>query len=189
MIKAFLTASLLLFLVPVDLSFAQGTPGGSKIYSGYLHQYDTKNKGSFWHALFGPKSPKKEEVVLDRQCSVEFQGPISFSHQPVSVIPEELTYLIRFKNGSQPSQSNSIKEKDTFDKFSIKIYTNDDEQYSIDPDAEGKQVAINDEHHIFDSYLIYLILGSDINHLEIVSSSADDQDKYVLDKLEVHDNH
>jgi hypothetical protein len=189
MIKAFFTVILLLFMVPIDLSFAQVAPEGSKIYSGYLHQYDAKNKASFWHALFGAKSPKKEDVVLDSQCSVEFQGPISSSHQPVAVMPEELTYLIRFKNGPQFSQADSIKEKDAFEKFSIKIYTNDDEEYSIDPDAEGKQVGINDEHHIFDSYLIYLILGSDINHLEIVSSSDDDQDKYVLDKLEVHDNH
>jgi len=169
---------LLLFLISADLSFSQGAPRGIKIYSGYLHQFGVKNKTSFWHELFGAKSSAQGEVVPDSQCSIEFQSPVSFSHQSVAVIPSALTYFIRFKNGPQE-----------FGKFIIKIYTNDDEEYSIDPDAEGKQVGINDGHHIFDAYLIYLILGTDINRLEIVSLSGEDKDKYVLDKLEIQDNH
>jgi len=176
MIKALSAVILLLFIVPADLSFAQSDAGGSKIYSGYLHQY-VKNEASFWHTIFGASSPKKEEVIYDSPCSIEFKSTISFSHQEVSVIPERLTYFIRFKNGPPP-----------FEKFVIKIYTKDDEDYSIDPATEGKQVGISGEHHIFDTYLIYLILGTNIDHLEIVSSRGDNQDKYVLDKLEIHDN-
>jgi hypothetical protein len=178
MIKAFSTVILLLFLIPADLSFAQVNAGGTKIYSGYLHHYSVKGKRSFWQVLFGTKPHPQEEVVHDRQFSIEFKSPVSFNHQSVSVLPEQLTYLIRFKNG--PGSS--------FEKFIIKIYTNDDEEYSIDPASEGKQVGINNEHHIFDSYLMYLILGSNIDHLEIMSSSAGEKDKYVLDKLEIRDN-
>jgi len=181
MIKVFSTVILLLFLISADQSFAQGAKG-IKIYSGYLYQQNVQHKTSFWHGIFGVKSPKKVEAVHDRQCFIEFRSPVSFSHQTVAVIPEQLTYVIRFNDGARPSQG-------AFEKFIIKIYTNDDEEYSIDPDAEGRQVGINDEHHIFDSYLIYLISGSDINHLEIVNPSGNDQDKYILDKLEVHDNH
>ena len=89
-------------------------------------------------------------MVHDRQCSIEFRSPISFSHQSVAVIPEELTYFISFKNGPRSSQANSIKEKDVFEKFIIKIYTNDDEEYSIDPDTDGKQVGLS---------LIHIFLG------------------------------
>jgi hypothetical protein len=158
MIKALSTVILLLFVIPLDLSFAQGAVKGVKIYSGYLYQRGANPKAS------------------DMQCSVEFDSPFSFSRQSVSVLPDHLTYFIRFKNAPQ------------FSKFVIIIYTNDDEEYVIDPSSEGKQVGINDEHHIFDSYLIYEILGSEINHLEIASTSGKDKGKYVLDQVEVHDN-
>ena len=189
MIKAFSTVILLFFLIPADLSFAQSeNDWASKIYSGYLHQYAPKSRGTFWRAFFGKKSTKQEGDAHDRQCSIEFKSPISFSHQSVYQLPNELTYFIKFKNVGELSQDNSIKEKDVFEKFIIKIYTNDDQEYSIDPYAEGKQVGINDEHHIFDSYLIYLILGPDIDHLEVVSSAGDDKGRYVLDKLEIQND-
>jgi len=175
-IKAFFTVILLFFLIPAGLSFAQlENEGPSKIYSGYWHQYPSKSKVSFWHSLFGKKSAKQWDDIYDRQCSVEFKSPTSFSHEPVSQLPGQLTYFIKFKNVA-------------FKKFIIKIYTNDDQEYSIDPDAEGKQVGINDAHHIFDSYLIYLILGQDIDHLEIASPAGNDKSKYVLDKLEIQDD-
>jgi hypothetical protein len=176
MIKVFFAIILIALVTPVELTFAQGAPRGIKIYSGYLQLGDT-SKGAFWRSLFGVKSPKPEEVDHDRQCTIEFQSPVSFSSQSVDIIPEQLAYFIRFKNEPR------------FSKFIIKIYTNNDEEYTIDPDSEGKQVGINDEHHILDSYLIYLILGTGINHLEIVSPSGNGQDKYVLDKLEIQDNH
>lgn len=178
MFKAFSTVILLLVLMPVNVSFAQSKDdyGSSKIYSGYLHQHQDKIKGSLWHTLFGNKASKQnKQDAPDSQCTIEFKSPISFAHQMVAQLPEELSYFIKFNNGY-------------FKKFIIKIYTNDDEEYTIDPDAEGKQVGINDEHHIFDSYLIYLILGQDIDHLEVVGPSEDDKDKYILDKLEIRND-
>ena len=178
MVKAFFAVILLCLLVPVDLSWAQASPKGIKIYSGHLYQKDTNTEASFWHSLFGVQSSKRTEVVGDRQCSIEFRSPISFSHQSVTVLPDQLTYVIRFQKDPPSSLENSA----------INIYTNDDEEYSIDPNSEGKQVGINDEHHLFDAYLVYLILGQNIDHLEFVTSSGAGQNKYVLDKLEVHDN-
>lgn len=185
-----ISAVILLFLViPIDSSFAQKeNDWASKIYSGYLHQNNASNKGSLWHALFGKKSIPKKEDGSQWQCSVEFNSPVSFTHQLVTQLPDELTYFIKFKNGSQNSKGNSVKEGCLFKKFTIEFYTNDDQEYSIDPDAEGKQIGINDEHHIYDSYMIYLILGQTIDHLEIVSSSRDEKDRYILDKLEIRND-
>ena len=169
MIKAFSVAILLLSLMSFDLSFAQTAPEGVKIYSGYLHHFSSKKNTSFWHTLVGGKPSKQEDILLDKQCSVEFKSSVPFSYRTVAVMPEELTYSVKFK------------DKVPFEKFEIKIYTKDGEEYPIDPDADGK---------IFDGYLIYLILGTDIHHLEIVPLSAEEQpDRYVLDKLEVRDNH
>lgn len=67
----------------------------------------------------------------------------------------------------------------SFEKFIIKIYTNDEEEYSITPEPDGK---------LFDAYLIYLLLGRDINHLEVISASGSEQDKYILETVEIHDN-
>jgi len=190
MIKAFPRVILLFFLIPSCLSLAQEASGGSKVYSGYLHQYVVKTQPSFWHSLFGAPAHKQEEILQDRQCSVEFKSAVAFSHESVSVVPGKLSYFIRFTNSGLASKSEPIKGADAFDKFVIKIYTNDDQEYLIDPQSEGKQVAIDGEHRIFDQYLIYLILGTSIDHLEIISSIGGDKpDKYVLDKLEVHDNH
>jgi hypothetical protein len=169
---------LLFLLLPLDFSFAKSHDDWArKIYSGYLHQDNVKNHASFWRALLGKKPPKHDADVSVRRCSIEFKSPIPFSHQLVAEMPAELTYFIRF-NPPVPS----------FHQLTIKIYTNDDEEYSIDPAAEGKQAGINDEHHLFDPYLVYLILGQDINHLEVINSSGDENDKYVLDKLEIQ-NH
>ena len=151
--KAFLAIVLLVLLAPLDLPFAQEVPKGVKIYSGYLFQHGAKKTSL---------------------CTIEFHSPVSFSHESVAVIPEELTYFIKFKNDP------------AFGKFLIKVFTGYDEEYTIDPDSEGKQAGINDEHHIFDQYLIYVILGSDITHLELISP-VNNQAKYVLDKLEIHD--
>lgn len=172
MIKVFFTGILLLVLLPAEWSIAQEPLGHVKIFSGYLHKHAARGKTSLWHALFGPKSSRQEQVDQNRGCSIEFLNPDGFSHEPSDVIPRQLSYLIKFKNAG-------------FDKFTIKIYTNDGDDYSIDPNAEGGQVGINDEHHVFDSYTIYLILGTDINHLEIVTPAGDEGDKYVLDKLEI----
>jgi len=177
MSKTFSTAVILLILMPVNMSFAQSQHDwSSKIYSGYLHQHQDKSKDSFWHTLFGhqPANPKNEDVP-DSQCTIEFKSPVPFAHEMVVQQPEELSYFIKFKNGVHK-------------RFIIKIYTDDDEEYSIDPDAEGRQVGVNDEHHIFDAYLIYLILGQDIDHLEVVGPSEDDKDKYILDKLEIRND-
>ena len=160
MVKVFTAVILLFLLMAVDLSYAQTSPKGIKIYSGCLFQ--------------------KKIVVHDSQCSIEFISPIPFSHRSVAVLPEELTYSIRFHDSYRSKKSDPIKEKGVFDKFIVKIYTNDDEEYRMGTGMQGK---------IFDSYLIYLILGQDINHFEIVSASGDGQDRYVLDQLKTQDVH
>jgi len=183
MIKALLAVILLFILMPAHCVFAQETPGGSKTFSGYFHQSILKNKGSFWHSLFGGKASTEGEVVEEKQCFAEFKSPVPFSRLAVAVLPEALTYSIRFKDSRSSSQGDLAKEKDAFEKSIIKIYTNDDQEYSIVPNSERK---------IFDSYLIYLIMSSDIDHLEIVSTSAQEkegQDRCVLDKVEIHNNH
>ena len=180
MIKIFSAVILLFFLISADLTFAQGISGGIKIYSGCLHKNNVKSNGGFWHSLFGVKSSKQEEFFPDRQCAVEFKSPVSFSHQSVAMVPESLSYFVRFINTSRSSRANAVKEKGAFGKYIIKIYTNGEQEYSLDPDSGDK---------IFDSYLIYLILGSDINRLEVVSiSGVNEHGKYVLDKSEVHNN-
>ena len=153
-------------------SFAQADQGSLKVYSGYLHLRAEHQSTTIWHALFGARAAKKPVVDQDRQCAIEFHSPTRFTHQSADVIPQELTYFIKFKKAG-------------FERFEIKVYTNDGEDYTIDPNAEGRQVGVNDAHHIFDSYLIYLILGSDINHLEVVTPAGDEGDKYILDKLEI----
>jgi hypothetical protein len=102
-------------------------------------------------------------------------------------VPKEISYIVKFKTTGDTVVDNAALKR----KFVINIYTNDDQQYSIDPDEEGAQIGPNDVHQITDSYLIYLILGKDsINHIEIASPSPDlMKDKYVLDKFEIHDNH
>jgi len=177
MIKVYSAVILSFLLVTSSFSFAQSKEhGASKTYSGYFHQSTLKSKGSFWQQFFGKKPVKQEQPVNDRQCFLEFKSPVSFAHQPVIQVPDKLAYVIRFEGHARP-----------FEKFIIKIYSNDDQEYEIDPNAEGKQVGINEEHHIFDTYLIYLILGQGIDHIEIVSPSGDSQGKYVLDKSEIRD--
>jgi hypothetical protein len=169
--------------MPIDFTSAQEGSGGVKIYSGYLHQYSVK-KASFWQSLFGSKPPQQEKIHQDRQCAVEFVSQSPFSQQSVSVIPDKLSYLIKFKDLGGSGKIDPSKEN--FEKFTIKIYTKYDDEYTIDPDSEGNQVGVNEEHHIYDSYLIYLILGSGIDHLEVTSATG--RDKYLLDKLEILEN-
>ena len=174
MIKGFTTVILLFFLFPVGLSSAQSQEDwATKDYSGYLLQDHLKTHQSLWHLIF-KKKVHQAPLVHNWFCSVEFKSPISFTHQSVAQLPEEISYFIKFKNGEQ-----------FFKKFIIKIYSNDDQEYLIDPDGEGRQIGVSDEHHIYDPYLIYLLLGSEINHLEIVNQADDGKDKYVLDKLEI----
>ncbi len=155
------TVIFLLLLISGDLSYAQWNGETSKIYSGYLHS--------------GRSS--KEKVDYSRACSLEFWCPAASILRPPAVIPEKLTYFVRFK------------QKNVLGKFVIKIYANDGEEYSFDPNAEGQQEGPNGEYHLYDTYLIYLILGQDINRFEIVSSLGNVKDKYVLDKLEINDDH
>jgi len=94
-------------------------------------------------------------------------------------VPDYLTYLVRFMNPPTIPKGKPVKVKDVFEKFIIKIYTVDDQEYSITPDSQRK---------VFDSYLIYLILGGNISRLELVSTLPGVNDRYVLDTSEVHDN-
>ena len=166
-IKAISIVALVFLWLPVQGSLAQTPPKGVKIYSGYLHHYGPRTHDSFWHVFWGKKTPKEGEVDYDSQCSIEFDGPLAFTHQSVASIPDRLSYFIKFKNGPLSSVSSDFSQKGAFDKFLIKIYTNDEEEYDINyavdspigPEAEGKQIGLHDEHHIYDSYLIYLILG------------------------------
>jgi hypothetical protein len=187
MIKFFSAVILLFLLMPVNPSFAQASTGGIKVYSGYFHQFKVESQNTFWHSLFSPTFPKQDNIVPDMECTIEFKSPIPFHRQPVTEVPKELSYIVKFKNTREVVLDNSALKR----KFIINIYTNDDQEYSIDPEAEGGQIGLNEEHHIVDSYLIYLILGTgNINHLEIASPSPDlIKDKYVLDKFEIHDNH
>lgn len=162
---------LLWALLPVGLSFAQVKPGSIKLYSGFLHQ------------------AQKDEAKLDRQCSIEFQSPVSFLKPVTAALPERLTYIIRFRNDAGNIYAPAIIEKGVFEDFIIKIYTTDDQVYPIDPDAEGHHKGFIGERHIFDKRLIGLILGKDIDHIEVVNLSVhNDQSKYILDKVVIYDN-
>jgi hypothetical protein len=101
------------------------------------------------------------------------------------VVPEELTYFIKFSTskGAGPQQDNVLG------KFIIRIYANDGEEYLLDPNDGAKQAGPKGEYHLYDSYLIYLILSQGVHHVEIVSVSGKGQDGYVLDKLEINDDH
>ncbi len=187
MIKEISAVILLFFLIQFYPGTARSEDDqASKIYSGYFHQIDHDRKGSLWHNLFGQHSGKQEADFPDRQCSVEFKSPVSFTHQQVTQMPDELGYFIRFKDVGK--RGNGINGNGVFEKFFIKVYTNDDQVYTIDPQDEGKQVGIEDEHHIFDSYLIYVVLGQDIDHLEVVGPGGEVKGRYILDKLEVQDD-
>ena len=159
MIKVFL-AGILLVSLPLSHCLAQSDGGYKKAYSGYLLARAGWNK---------------MKLHQESQCSVEFHIPPEFTKGSSYVLPERLSYFIKFKNPG-------------FEKFFIKVYTNDGQDYTIDPYAEGSQVNINDEHHIVDSYLIYLILGTSIGRLEIQSSAGEEGDRYILDKLVVGRN-
>jgi len=185
-----LTALLICLLMPLESSFAQTISfKHKKIYSGYLHEYNLKIKKPFWKAIFSPTFPKQEEIAYDMQSFVEFRSPVSFAHQPVTEIPRELTYTIRFSNSEEFSRDFAINERIAFEKPLIKIYTDDDQEYTIDPSEEGKQLHSAQEHHITDTYLVYLILGGGINHIEVVSTMAHVHDKYILDQLEIKGGH
>ena len=183
MTKKFFAVILLLLWVSGDLSYAQGDGAVTKIYSGYLHKESQRHK-SFLDAIFGGGAPKEEEDK-GRTCSLEFQCPNSPASQPVVQVPGQLTYFIRFKTleASAPD-GHLVLPKEAFKKFTIKAYDNDGESYAIDPDAQGESVGPGGKHHIYDSYLIYLILSGGINNFEIISASNDIKYKYVLDKLE-----
>lgn len=189
MVKVSSTVILIFLFISVNLTLAHAGQGYVKAYSGYYHNISLKTKRPFWHIFFSSSFPRQEEVLHDRKCIIEFKSPIPFSNQTVTVVPEKLTYLIKFKNSGAPAQGGPKMKKAPFKNPVINIYTIDDQEYTIDPGAEGKQVGISGEHHIFDSYLIYLILGSEIDHIEVASSSTDVKDKYVLDKYEIHNNH
>ena len=171
MIKLLSSIILLWALISVDLSFAQAKTEGIKIYSGYYHQ------------------TKKVEAKLDRQCLIEFKSPVSFLSRGALKLPEKLTYFIRFKNEEGNIYSPTIIAKSVFEHFDIKIYTTDDQAYDIDPEGEGIHQGFIGEHPIFDKHLIELILGKDIDHLEVVNTSNyNDQSKYILDKVVIYDN-
>ena len=189
MVKVFFAFIFTLFLITIDPFYAQsGDIGNSKIYSGYLHLDPARMRTSLWQAIWGRKPAHHEQDQEDRQCFIEFKSPLPFFHESVAALPDKLTYWIRFKNGHE-GISGAVKGEDLFKKFIIIIYTDDEESFPVDPDAEGKQIGVAGEHHIFDPFLIYLILGQKIDHLEIISTSNDQKDKYVLDKLEIKNEH
>src|SRR5665213_3069025 len=167
----------LVFLMSVPVIFAQSREGwAGKTYFGHLHHY-AQSHGSFWHVLFGKRSISKDEEIGSQACSIEFKSPLAFAHESVTQMPDELAYVIKFKDGPG-----------VFKKFIIKIYTNNGEDYTVDPDEAGKEIGSNGDHHIFDTYLIYLILGQDINHFEIISRDGNNNDKYILDQWEIRND-
>jgi len=177
-IKIF-TGMFLVLLVSGALSYAQGDGMVTKIYSGRLHQDNSKDH-SFLNSIFGGKSSKKDNNE-EATATLEFKSPSSLAHQPMVEVPVALTYWVKFRRAQDPSS----QRKDVLGKFVVKIYTNDGEDYLLDPNAEGQPAGPDGEFHTYDSYLIYLMLGQDINHFEIVSVSGDIKGKYVLDKLEI----
>jgi len=171
MIRLYSSVVLVWVLLPVCLSFAQAKSESFKFYSGFLHQ------------------AQKVEAKQDRQCLIEFKSPVSFLKQGTGDLPEQLTYTIRFRNDTGNIYAPTIIEKGVFEDFIIKIYTTDDQVYPIDPDAEGDHKGFIGEQHIIDKRLIGLIMGKDIDHIEVVSPSVhDDQGKYILDKMVIYDN-
>jgi len=143
MIKKFFAGIFLLLLIPGNLSYAQLSGASTMIYSGSFHT--------------------KKQAYPDRTCSLEFHGPFSHSHQPPVVVPEELTYFIKFSTskGAGPQQDNVLG------KFIIRIYANDGEEYLLDPNDGAKQAGPKGEYHLYDSYLIYLILSQGVHHFNL----------------------
>jgi hypothetical protein len=119
----------------------------------------------------------KKQVDRDKTCSLAFKCPASNFHQVTVVVPEALTYSISFK------------QENVLGKFIIKVYANDGEEYLVDPNIEAQQAGRAGEHHLYDAYLIYLILNQGIHHFEIISVSGTNPEKYVLDKLEINEDH
>ena len=167
----------LLFFITGNLSYAQSNDA-TKTYSGYLHK-DAPAHRSFLGSIFGQKSTK-EAVDHDRECSLEFRYPAAFAAQPPVELPGKIAYFVRFKN---------LKGKETGvpKRFIIKIYANDEQEYLLDPNAASKKTGPNGEHYFSDMYLKYLVLGGDINHIEIISTSGDNKGKYVLGQVEIND--
>jgi len=181
MIKRIFAAIFLLFLISGNLSYAQLKGAATKSYSGYLHK-ENRSHRSFLDAIFG--GARQEDVDKSMICSLEFQCPTSLPAQPVVKVPEQLTYFIRFSTLATNAPDGSLPlAKDAFKKFTIKIYANDGEEYALDPEAQGETAGPAGGHHIYDPYLIYLVLSQGINHFEILNASGDAKDKYVLDKL------
>ncbi len=196
----------LCLLMPTGLSYAQSYGVITKVYSGYLHK-NNKHHKPFLKALFSRRSSPEGNVDSGLLCSLEFRCPASPSHQSPTIIPGELTYFIGFKNDSQSPRKNPFIEKDILKKFVIKIYTKDDQEHTLDFNAEIKEAAqeasvapygpdilnpgqrVKVERHVYDPYLIYLILGQDIHRVEIVSAVPEAQEAYVLDNLEINEGH
>lgn len=173
MIKSLFAVIFLLFVTAFNIPAAQASVEGIKIYSGFLHQ-TTIHKRPFWDVFFSKDFPKQDAADQDRSCAIEFRSPYLYSDQPVAQVPGSLTYVVKFKG--EPA----------FKKFFIKIFSNDDQEYIIDPATEGKTIGLGGEHHLTDDHLIFLILSHDeISHMELISAEGNTNDKYVLDQLEI----
>jgi hypothetical protein len=175
MIKKSFAFVLLLCTLVFNQPLAQAATESKKVYSGYLHQL-ALHKKPFWQ-VFGSKDfPKQDAIDFNRSCTIEFDYPDGYSNQQVVKIPRKLKYILRFKG--EPA----------FKKYVIHVFSNDFQDYTIDPLTEGKDNGIEGEHHFSDAHIIYMILShAEVDHLEIASADDETKAKYVLDKFEIHE--
>lgn len=155
MFKIFV-AVFLFFLLPAGFSWSQTPSGKSKVFTGQLHTTG-----------LGPG-----KIAPQGKCTLEFDSPVLITEQPAIQIPSELTYSVKFEGTS-------------FNRFIINIQTNDKQDFPIDPASDITPPDPEGKHHIFDPYLIYLILSPDkIERIEL-QDPAGNTAKYVLDKSEI----
>ena len=188
------------FLVFSGALYAQSEGGFTKIYFGSL-QKDDKSHKSFLGNLFSKRPAKEDTADRDLLCALEFKCPSSPSQKQPVLIPDQLTYAIVFKNTGVVSKNNPLANVDFLKKFMAKIYTKDGRDYTLDLNADAKHISLKEgalpevlapgqtvrlERHIDDSYTIYLILGQNIDHMELVRTDTEVQDKYVLDQMEIN---
>ena len=97
MSKIFSVIILLFLFISFYSPMAQAGTRCVKIYSGYLHKINLKNKEGFLHTLRGFLFPDKGFIEHGMQCSIEFKSPFAFFSQSITNLPDKLSYTISLR--------------------------------------------------------------------------------------------